>query len=198
MNIFFTADFHLNHANVIKYANRPFNSVEQMNQTIIQNWNAIVKPSDIVYFLGDFAFAGKEKIREFRSQLNGDIILIVGNHDRTKKSMTECGFYIPTNVDRRFDHYMICEKILNVSLEPLLLTHSPYSVQKQDIMDKFHVSFSMWNLHGHVHVPHATTINAEKREINVNVELWDYKPVSLAQIYQIIHQNNYVDYRIME
>ena len=56
VNTFFTSDTHFGHANIIKYCNRPFSSLEEMNSTIIRNWNEMVKPEDTVFFLGDFCF----------------------------------------------------------------------------------------------------------------------------------------------
>ena len=54
--IFYTADLHLGHANIIKYCNRPFKDVDQMNETLIRNWNSRVKPEDTVIHNGDFCF----------------------------------------------------------------------------------------------------------------------------------------------
>ena len=84
MAIWVISDLHLGHANIITYCNRPFASVEEMNHTIISNWNSVVSPDDTVYFLGDFCFGrpGKEVSRSYKSQLNGHIHLIRGNHDK--------------------------------------------------------------------------------------------------------------------
>jgi|694.fasta_scaffold16863_20 calcineurin-like phosphoesterase family protein len=84
MSIWVISDLHLGHANIIRYCNRPFETVEQMNRTIIDNWNSVVHKDDIVYFLGDFCFGrpGNEVSRSYRSMLNGTIHLIRGNHDK--------------------------------------------------------------------------------------------------------------------
>lgn len=79
---YFTSDFHFNHANVIKYCNRPFETVDQMNEVLLKAWNEVVKPEDTVYFLGDFCF-NPQKALEWLSKLNGEIIFISGNHDKT-------------------------------------------------------------------------------------------------------------------
>ena len=64
MNIFFTADTHFFHRNIIKYCNRPFHSVGEMNETMIANWNAVVKPRSIIYHLGDFGLGTEEEMAE--------------------------------------------------------------------------------------------------------------------------------------
>ncbi len=71
---------HFGHENIIKLANRPFSSVEEMDATIIENWNRVVGPRDTVYHLGDFAFRGKPG-SGYEAHLNGKIIGIQGNHD---------------------------------------------------------------------------------------------------------------------
>lgn len=80
-NMFFTADTHFGHANIMKYCNRPFSATEEMDETIISNWNQKVKPNDIVYHLGDFTFGDPN---EYLSRLNGKITLIIGNHDNRR------------------------------------------------------------------------------------------------------------------
>lgn len=79
--IFFTADFHLSHKNILKYCNRPFKNVEDMNRTILQNVEESVKPKDTLYFLGDLTF--KEKVaREFFIKFSEiEIHFVIGNHD---------------------------------------------------------------------------------------------------------------------
>lgn len=92
MHTWFTSDFHLGHANIIRYCNRPFKSLEEMNQTIIDNCNAKIKDDDLVYFLGDFCFknsrGGKPgegdlpKAAFYQKQFKGKWIYLKGNHDR--------------------------------------------------------------------------------------------------------------------
>jgi calcineurin-like phosphoesterase family protein len=98
---FYTADMHLGHFNIITYCNRPFSTLEQMDDTLIRNWNSRVKDNDVVYHVGDFCFrnspGGKSgegtqrKAADYLAQLNGRIIFIKGNHDRNNsvKTITE-------------------------------------------------------------------------------------------------------------
>lgn len=78
--IFFTSDFHAKHFNIIKFCNRPYKSSEEMTKILIENWNSIIKPNDIVFNLGDFIWSGSWN--SILEQLNGNIYLILGNHDR--------------------------------------------------------------------------------------------------------------------
>lgn len=82
--VWFTSDLHFWHKNICKYCNRPYNTIEEMNQGIIDNWNSVVKDDDIVYLLGDMGFCGIEKLRSLISQLKGHIRLVQGNHDSDK------------------------------------------------------------------------------------------------------------------
>ena len=92
------SDFHLSHFNIIKYCNRPFKSLEEMNETLIKNTNERVKPNDIVYFLGDYCFrnspGGKKgegetlKAEEFQKKFHGKWVYLAGNHDRNNSLKT--------------------------------------------------------------------------------------------------------------
>lgn len=72
------ADTHLGHANIIDYASRPFENVEQMNKVLIDNWNKVVGQNDTVYMLGDFALCGRESIIRYGQLLKGHKTLIMG------------------------------------------------------------------------------------------------------------------------
>ena len=81
-DIFFTSDTHFWHRNIIKYCDRPFASVSEMNDALVTNWNAKVPATGIVFVVGDFAMnCSIQQIIEVRKRLNGRIILIRGNHD---------------------------------------------------------------------------------------------------------------------
>lgn len=85
MSTFLTADLHFNHANIIKFCNRPFANTEEMNRTLIERWNARVNPRDTVKILGDFGFLTDQKALEIFEALNGSKELIIGNHDLDRK-----------------------------------------------------------------------------------------------------------------
>jgi calcineurin-like phosphoesterase family protein len=79
--VFFTSDTHFGHTNILKYCDRPFSSTEEMDEEIIRCWNSVVKPDNIVFHLGDFAFGTIAQWETYRNRLNGHIHLILGNHD---------------------------------------------------------------------------------------------------------------------
>lgn len=84
MAIFITSDTHFFHKNILKYQadERPFETIEEMNEAIVQRWNSEVGPEDTVYHLGDVAFANPMKALPLLKRLNGKIHLIEGNHDK--------------------------------------------------------------------------------------------------------------------
>lgn len=83
----YISDLHLRHFNVIRFDNRPWHNIESMERDIINNWNSVVNKGDDVYVLGDFIWSGKnEEWIEIINQLNGNIHLVLGNHDKQNMS----------------------------------------------------------------------------------------------------------------
>lgn len=88
--VFFTGCTHFDHANIISLADRPFGSVEEMNETLVENWNKVVKNNDEVFVLGDFTYHNEDHSWQHRAtfwnaQLNGRKYLILGNHDEVER-----------------------------------------------------------------------------------------------------------------
>ena len=81
MAIFYISDTHFGHKNILKYDNRPYFTVAEMDADLIKRWNNAVKPTDTVYHLGDFSWLKPAEESEILQQLNGTKILIRGNHD---------------------------------------------------------------------------------------------------------------------
>ena len=92
MRVFVIADTHFWHKNIIDYCDRPFNSVEEMNSTLIKNWNKTVTNNDIVIHLGDVGLGPKEKIAPIVQSLKGRKILVMGNHDNCLVKFTARNF----------------------------------------------------------------------------------------------------------
>jgi len=79
--VWFTADTHFGHANIIRHSDRPFADVAEQDRVLTENWNAHVGPTDLVYHLGDFAYKSGRPIAEVRRRLHGQVYLFLGNHD---------------------------------------------------------------------------------------------------------------------
>lgn len=81
-HMFFTADQHFNHSNIIRLCDRPFDDVDHMQTEMIRRWNFRVDPNDVVYVLGDFYMGRPTGAREMFARLNGNIHVIPGGHDK--------------------------------------------------------------------------------------------------------------------
>lgn len=83
---FYISDLHFGHQNCLKFDHRPFNNLDEMKETIIKNWNNVVKGGDHVYILGDMFWVNNDETWRILSSLNGNKHLILGNHDRVDVS----------------------------------------------------------------------------------------------------------------
>lgn len=167
-NIFLASDHHINHGNILTFLRndgvtpvRSFSSVEEMDEHMIAQHNKVVKPNDKIYFLGDVAF--NKKALASVARMNGEKILIKGNHDKEK--ITE---YVKYFKDVRGSH----------QFDGMLLTHIPVHTN----------SLGRWptNVHGHLHtnvvLVEGTQI-PDTRYVCVCMEqLEDYTPISLEEL----------------
>lgn len=160
MKNYFSSDYHLCHKNIIKYDRRPFDDVETMNETIIDNHNSVVGDNDNFYFLGDFCFDNR-RTEEFLEQLNGNLFFIKGNHDSrdTIKLYQKYGVYLGE------------QKKIKIEDKELVLNH--YAMR---VWDKSH--HSVYHLYGHSHGSLADDPNS--LSFDVGCMLFDYKPIELA------------------
>lgn len=165
--IWFTSDQHFWHSNIIRYCNRPFKDVIEMNETIIQNYNSLVSATDIVYFLGDFSFGGSNLRKTTLDRLKGCKIIIRGNHDPSLNKLLSLGF------DESYDYYHLVVNDFNLKL---FLYHYPYP--------EIYNSENDWQLCGHIH----KKWKVKNKVINVGVDVWDFKPISLPEIAREINE----------
>jgi calcineurin-like phosphoesterase family protein len=196
--IWFTSDTHFWHKNIIRLSKRPFDTLHQMHEHFIQEWNKRVQPNETVYVLGDFSFSNKTMTQPIISCLNGHKILILGNHDRHAKKMIEMGFdevhenmYIEIGNKQKvyLSHYPFHPMNTFVRHKQgddhKVAINWPYDKVDMRYMHKRIVDDGkMWLLHGHVH--NAWLQNG--RQINVGVDVWDYKPVPHEKILQLIEK----------
>jgi calcineurin-like phosphoesterase family protein len=153
-NVFITSDTHFGHANIIKYANRPFDSVEEMNEALVENWNSVVKQGDKVYHLGDVTM--NSKALDIMTRLNGRKCLIKGNHDTQRLK-----FYTPHFYDIRGSH----------ELGNFILTHIPVAIEQK-------LRYPSGNIHGHLHEQNMN----DPWYLNVSVEQTNYTPIAFDAI----------------
>ena len=193
MNLFFTADPHFNHMNekggIIKYSNRPFADINEMNETLVRNWNSVVGPNDLTRIVGDFAlYMTREDQRNLVvSRLNGRKILIHGNHDHLKLN----GY-----LGIGFEDYKFFE-----FFEDLFISHFPIYPEEyitEDVMkrggadvsrtvrafrkvkDAFAGSGFTKVVHGHIH---NLTYQCEGlQHVNVGVDVNNFTPVSYDEV----------------
>lgn len=159
--IWFTSDTHFGHANIIKYCSRPWASVDEMNEGLIENWNLCVGADDEVWHLGDFYVGpnGDEKIPLIRRRLNGRINLVLGNHDADSVK-----YYYDMGFDRVYDKSVVLNDFCILSHAPMNFVKAPF-----------------FNIYGHVH-DCATYNTYSEDSCCVCVERHAYRPVSWEEI----------------
>lgn len=160
--LWFTADNHWGHANIIKYCKRPFASVYEMDEALVANWNTRVQPGDRVYHLGDVSFYRKpEETRALLSRLQGDIYLIRGNHDD------------------------------KLPLERFVSVHDLYEIRHQSQrITLCHYAMRVWNrshhgafqLFGHSH----GTLAGVGKSMDVGVDCNNYAPISFDEVAELM------------
>lgn len=154
--IYYTSDTHYFHKNIIKYSNRPFKDVDEMNREMVARWNSVVKKGDTVYHLGDFGFSNPKDNDSIAWQLNGSKFMMLGNHD----------------------------KKVPVGFHPIQQCHEIYDSNRKIIM--CHYGMRVWNkshhgslhLYGHSH----GSLPGDSQSLDVGVDCWNYTPVALSGI----------------
>jgi calcineurin-like phosphoesterase family protein len=176
--IWLTSDTHFWHNNIIRYCNRPFATVEEMNEALIKNWNSVIGPDDIVYHLGDFCFGSVDKWNTVLAPgvLNGHIHLILGNHDPDR-------VFRDGTMRERFEEIDF-QKYLMIDGWGVYLNHFPFLDFSNNIDHK------VIQLHGHIHsgLNNTGTINNERfnmlkwNQYDVGVDNNNYTPVAWSEV----------------
>lgn len=172
-NIFLASDHHFNDINALNYRDRPFDSLDEMNHFMVDNWNKYIKSDDTVYHLGDFAVKD-EDLSKFSSMLNGKILLLMGNHDckRDYSLLNSCFDTVYNDpfeleFDKKYDIYNEGNKIW--------LCH--YPVQR---------NVDLYTATGHIH----DLWKISKNMVNIGVDAWHFRPVSLEKVIECRHSEN--------
>ena len=190
--LFFTSDTHYSHSNICSattnwsvndgYA-RKFDSLQDMNQRLVDNINDKVGENDILIHLGDWSFGGFDKIEEFRSQINcKNIHLVLGNHDDHISRNKE-------NIQRLFSsvqHYLkldIRRPVNKATVEKFSFVCMHFPIISWDNMNQ-----KVIHLFGHVHLPPHLRI-MEGRAMDVGCEGNNLEPISMDEIIEILKDN---------
>lgn len=177
-NIYFTADTHFGHNAILEYCKRPFETIEEMNEALITNWNNKVGPGDIVFHLGDFAF-GKNKVWiPILERLNGIKYLILGNHD----------FKNMPDGTRKYFKKVVQQLYINIGGQRIYLNHYPFLCY-----GGVYRTNPIWQLFGHVHTGTVgqdtpRLVNLYPMQYDVGVDNNNYTPISFAEVNTIIRQ----------
>lgn len=176
--IWFTSDTHFCHESIIRFCNRPFASVEEMNQAIVDKWNSIVGPDDTVFHLGDFCFGGSASWEWILQRLNGHIHLIVGNHDVKNLRQGYMKYFESVSFQAQIE----------VEGQSIYLNHYPFltygGIYRKD---------PVWQLFGHVHSQNGQGGADSGRlqyllptQYDVGVDNNNYMPISFEQVKRIM------------
>jgi len=166
MNIWFSSDWHLSHSNIIRYCNRPFSSIQEMDDTILKNFFDVVENRDEFYYLGDLSF-NREIAREFFNRaLNKQLKIhfVFGNHDNKIR-----------DIIRFYSAYFGDMLQLDIDNTSITMTHFAMRV-----WNKSH--FNSWNLYGHSHA----TLPPEGKQWDVGVDNNSFKPLHFEEVKKIM------------
>lgn len=172
MKTWFSSDWHLGHANIIKYDKRPFRDTDHMNEVIIGNHNALVAPDDYFYFLGDFAMGDRSRAEEWLKRVNGVKFFIKGNHD--KKDMI--------NLYKTYGTCLGELKEIRVGEQRITLCH--YAMK---VWNKSH--HGSWHLYGHSHG--SLPDDPESMSFDVGVNNWEYAPLEFEDVKRIMSKKTF-------
>lgn len=181
MTIYFTADTHFGHANVIKYDKRPFKDVNEMDKQLIARWNTMVNHNDTIYHLGDWTLGDFTKFSNTFKETQGKVYIIIGGHDW--RWWSQVGTDLPKNKSGNRPQFFIP----NVSMASVTIQHSYLHTDKGYLpivlnhysmrsWDRSH--YGSWHLYGH----HHGRLPGYGKSMDVGVDAWDYYPVSLSQV----------------
>lgn len=174
MKTFFTSDTHFGHTNIVKHCHRPFLSIEEHDETLIQNWNLVVQPQDTVFHLGDFTW--HNDAAPILARLNGKIHFILGNHDR---AVRRC---IPPLI------WIKDVREVSVDGQSIWLSHYSHRVWP-------HSHHGAWHFYGHSHNTLPDDPNALSMDVGVDsahARLRVYRPFEFSELVQVMKQKKFV------
>lgn len=173
--IFFISDTHFGHKNIIKYCNRPYQSVEEMDEDMIERWNRKVSENDTVYILGDFVW-NKGSLKYYAERLNGAKVLIIGNHD---ENWTLVKDHLNFSYFKEVSDY----RIERIGERSATLCHYPM-VEWRNSRDDDAPEMG-YLIHGHIHNNYSDEYRCVMRKrnaLNASAEINNFEPVTFEEL----------------
>lgn len=191
MIVWYTSDLHFGHANILGFADRPWDTLDEMHRGLIERWNYHVSYEDTVYILGDLVMGNREENLKFVERLAGNKILLPGNHDHCfpggKKTWRDwVSMYESAGLT-------ILEMIPPVLSLPAPLdgidahmAHFPRigDSREDPRYSAWRTGWDGWLLHGHTHA--RGRIDHDRLQVHVGVDAWDWSPVASEQLVSLI------------
>lgn len=178
--IWFTSDTHFGHKNILKYANRPFKTVEEMDAMLIKNWNELVHAEDDVYHLGDFSLTTPQRTLTILKQLKGNIHLIKGNHEKSVLSNEECRSYFKWIKD--YYELTVQDTTSRGNKRSIVLLHYAMKVWNKSHHGAFH-------LYGHSHG--SLPDDKSALSFDCGVDSHNYRPISYNEVVKIMSKKEF-------
>lgn len=170
--VFFTSDTHYGHANIIKYCNRPYVSPVEMDADLIAKHNAKVPEDGLLFHMGDYSLSGLNNARAVRRQLNGEVILIKGNHEKDALALGKEAF---TNI------YDVA--LISIEGQRIWLSHYAHRVWPASHQGS-------WHLYGHTH--NTLPDLADSLSIDCGVDAHKFEPLSFYELKAIMAKKKYI------
>lgn len=167
MKYFFTSDEHYGHTNIIKYCNRPFSDVKEMDEELIKRHNEVVGTEDMVYHLGDFTLRSKREALNYLGRLNGKHVIIRGSHDKWM-----------------YENFSVGEGIHEISelkIGDIQIVMCHYAMR---VWSRSH--HNSWHLFGHSH----GKLEEIGKSLDVGVDTHDYYPYSFEEVEEIMKKKD--------
>lgn len=166
-NLFFSSDLHFGHKTMAKH--RRYDDTTTMDRRIISNWNTIVKEHDVVFILGDLSFGNNANTMECLLQLNGELHLILGNHD---KHLSSAILSVFQTVNQQLEIDVMHETFSKVLKQRLFLNHFSMRIWNRSHFDAMH-------LFGHSH----GALKGIGRSMDVGIDPGMMYPFKFKDIY---------------
>jgi calcineurin-like phosphoesterase family protein len=167
-DVMFTADQHFGHENIIRFCERPFKDADHMTEVMVERWNRAVRPDQTVFHLGDFGYRGGVNfVKRTLARLNGNVILIQGNHDHR----------------RTLEFFTAVHDMAEVMV-------TAHGVDQRIIMCHYamrvwnHSFRGSWHLYGHSHG--TLPSRQDRKEMDIGVDCWNFSPVSFWEIESVM------------